>query len=59
MRHPTRGLATRVGIGLLLIAAFWQPTSAAAFALRGCQMTLISLDADGNRTCPPPPTASG
>jgi len=48
MRHPQRGLATPVGVGLLLAAALWQPTTAAAFALSGCQMTLISLDADGN-----------
>ena len=48
MRHPTRGLATLIGIGLLLLGALWQPTTAAAFALSGCQVTLTSLDADGN-----------
>jgi len=48
MRHPMRGLATLVSVGLLLTAALWQPTTAAAFALSGCQMTLTSLDAGGN-----------
>ena len=48
MRHPTRGFAIPAGVGVLLMAALWQPPVAAAFALSGCQMTLTSFDADGN-----------